>query len=152
MGTTYEVYREEGVVEGESLKIKENSGGWASTDVWSHEDLFEDVSGHKILIWNANPENENELTTTFEWPEDGTYEVEANIIKSKNGGEFSFQLNESDLQQVNFHTDSEKEETEKITLGTVSIEPGIQTLEINWEGEKEDGKNLSLDYLKLRKK
>jgi len=149
--TPYDVYREEGVVEGEDLKIKENSGGWASTDVWSHEDLFEEVSGHKILLWNVNPENENELTTTFEWPEEGTYEIEANIIHSKNGGEFSFQLNGTNLQSANFYADSKERETEKVILGTVDLEPGIQTLKITWEGEKEEGKNLSLDYLKFQR-
>ncbi len=146
----FEVYREEGVVEGENLDIEENSGGWASTEVWAHEDLFEVVSGHKILIWNANPENENELITTFEWPKDGTYEIEANIIKSNNGGEFSFQINETNLQSVNFYTDSEEQETEKSTLGTVTLESGTQTLKITWEGEKEDGKNLKLDYLDFK--
>lgn len=100
--TPFEVYSEEGVVEGESLEIRENSGGWASTEVWAHEDLFEEVSGHKILIWNTNPENANELTTTFEWPEKGNYVVEANIIKARDGGEFTLFLNEAEFGEIDF--------------------------------------------------
>ncbi|MDT0678501.1 glycoside hydrolase family 172 protein [Autumnicola musiva] len=149
--TPFEVYREESVVEGEDLKIEKNTGGWGS-DVWTHEDLFKEVSGHKILIWNANPNNKNELVTNFEWPEEGTYEVEANIIKSKQGGEFTLKLNGTDLQPINFYSDSDEQKTERIVLGTVQLEPGIQNLVINWKGQKEDGKNLRLDYLKYSKK
>src|SRR5690606_23489512 len=67
----YNVFREEGVVEAENLQIKENTGGWVSPDVWAHETLYEDVSGHKVLIWNANPNNSNVLQLSFDWPEIG---------------------------------------------------------------------------------
>lgn len=66
-------------------------------------------------------------------------------------GKFSFQLNGTNLQSANFYADSKERETEKVILGTVDLEPGIQTLKITWEGEKEEGKNLSLDYLKFQR-
>ncbi|MCX2681050.1 DUF2961 domain-containing protein [Galbibacter sp. EGI 63066] len=149
--TPYEVYREEDVVEGESLKIKENSGGWASTNTWAHEDLFKEVSGHKVLVWNAKPQKENELNLGFEWPEEGSYLVEANIIKSKNGGRFHFILNKKELGKLNFQADKDPGITEKVTLGVVEISPGLQNLKIEWIGTADEGKNMKLDYIKLVK-
>src|SRR5690606_7631421 len=90
----YNVFREEGVVEAENLQIKENTGGWVSPDVWAHETLYEDVSGHKVLIWNANPNNSNVLQLSFDWPEGGTYTVELNKVNSRDGGKFEFILND----------------------------------------------------------
>ena len=147
----YDVYREEGVIEGENLKIDKNTGGWASTDVWAHEDLFREVSGHKIITWNADPDKENRLTAGFEWDEGGRYSIEANIIKTGNGGRFSITLNGNNLQEMDFKTEREGPATEKLWLGVVDIEPGTQNLEINWIGEKEEGKNLSIDYISFKR-
>lgn len=109
------------------------------------------MSGHKILVWNAHPDKENKLTTSFEWPKDGSYIIRAGIIKSKKGGEFSLKLNNNDLMDIDFGTENEDNITETIELGKVNIEGGIQTLTVKWNGEKGEGNNLRLDYIKFYK-
>ncbi len=149
--TQYEVYREPGAVEGESMKIRENTGGWANTGAFSNEDLFKEVSGHQLLIWNGNPEKENELFLDFPWEEEGRYQVVANILKSNKGGQFSVSLNGKSLKPIDCFDESEQDVVKEVSLGTVNIKPGVQQLELTWIEEKEKGRTLKIDYLKLNK-
>ena len=148
--TPFKVYREEGVLEGESLKIDSNSGGWASPDVWAHESMYDEVSGHKIMIWYADPNKDNVLELGFEWPESGTYNLEAHILKTKDGGKFSLQLNGGEVLEIDFSTSGDPS-TETLNLGQVDLTRGVQELKLQWLGEKEDGKRMAIDYIKLEK-
>lgn len=65
----YKMFQEEGVLEGEEMQIKNSSGGWVSPDVWAHESLYDEVSGHKVMIWQAPKEGKDELQLNFIWPE-----------------------------------------------------------------------------------
>lgn len=148
--TDFEVYREEGVVEGEVMRIESNTGGWASPDIWAHESLYEEVSGHKIIIWYADPAKENVLNLNFEWPESATYAVKAHILKTKDGGEFSVKLNDEEPQNVNFNTTGDTE-TAMVDLGQVQLERGVQELEVKWLGKQKEGKRMAIDYLKIER-
>lgn len=148
--TAYEVFREEGVLEAENLQIVSNSGGWASSDVWAHESLYDEVSGHKIMIWYAVPEKENELTLSFEWPESRTYLVQAHMLTTRDGGQFELHLNEKQLAQLDF-SNSEEFGTETVDLGQVELTRGVQELKLKWLGEKKDGKRMAIDHIKLQK-
>lgn len=149
--TPYEVFRQEGAVEGESLEIKENTGGWASNDVFVDETLFEEVSGHKVFNWNANPKEGNQLVTTFEWPEKGRYLVEVNLVKTKHGGNFSAALNKKSLKNIDLRTQKDSTVVEKQRLGVINIEPGVQILKLSSLAKEGEGSNLKLDYIKLIK-
>jgi hypothetical protein len=147
----FNVFREEGVVEGEALHIKENTGGWASPDVWAHESLYEEVSGHKVLIWHAEPDRSNVLKLNFDWPKAGTYKVEVNKVHSRDGGKFELLLNGESRGVLDFHSELENGDTEKVKLGTIKIEPGPQNIELRFAGDLEDGNAMRLDYLRLEK-
>lgn len=149
--TPYDVFRKDNVVEGENMKVLSNTGGWASTESFAHESLYKTVSGHKILLWFAEKNKENELSTQFTWPETGNYTVYANLIKSKEGGEFRLQLNDKLLDPVNLKN-KDTLSTERIRLGNMNIKAGIQELKINYSGAKEDApKPIKLDYLEFEK-
>ncbi|MFO8000494.1 MAG: glycoside hydrolase family 172 protein, partial [Marinilabilia sp.] len=146
----YSVFRVDDAIEGEDMRIASNSGGWASNDVFAHETLFKKVSGHKILNWFADPEKENVLKTIFDFEKSGKYRVSANIIRSKEGGQFRFQLNEGALEgQINFHHEEEDEDVRKIDLGIIDMEEGEQELVFEWLEEQSEGGRLSLDYLEF---
>lgn len=147
----YNVFRKEGVVEGEALNIKSNSGGWVSPDVWAHESLYKEVSGHKVMIWYAEPGKENQLELTFDWPEAGTYRVLVNLVRSKDGGEFRFSLNEKVETLLDFKSAIDGQETVKQEVGTVDIDRGVQTIRMNWMGEEGEETGSRIDYIRLEK-
>ncbi|UJH93058.1 hypothetical protein LZ575_10045 [Antarcticibacterium sp. 1MA-6-2] len=145
------MFREKGVVEGESLEIKHSSGGWVSPDVWAHESLYEEVSGHKVMIWHAPREPNDELQLNFVWPEAGTYKVKINKVLTKEGGKFQIYLNEELGEMLDFSSGEVENATEKQKLGTVQLKPGPQQLRLQWAGEKGEGGEMRLDYLKFAK-
>ena len=147
----YDVFREEGVVEGEEMKIKSSTGGWVSTDAWANEQLYEKVSGHKVVIWQAPKKQDDQLLLNFSWPESGTYKVEINKVLSRDGGNFRIYLNDRLGEVINFNSGDEEHATRKQEIGTVNIDPGPQQVRIEWIGEKEKGGTMRLDYLKLKK-
>ncbi|MCH4821775.1 DUF2961 domain-containing protein [Gramella lutea] len=147
----YDVFRVDQAVEGETLEIKENTGGWASTDVFADEKIYETVSGHKVLNWNAEPKDGNQLVLTFEWPEDGKYLLEANFVKSQNGGKFRMFLNDRELETINFKTEEEHMVAEKQQLGVIEINPGVQTLKLSSLMNEGEPNNFKLDYLRFIK-
>lgn len=147
----YEVYRADQAVEGEMFEVKENTGGWASNDVFVDERIYENVSGHKVFNWNADPKPGNQLVTTFEWPEEGSYILEANFVKSKNGGKFSISMNDRELKRIDLGIEKDTMVSEKQRLGVVDIQPGIQTLKISSLMKEGEPSNLKIDYIKFIK-
>ena len=145
----YKVFRKDQVVEGENLNLEENTGGWATTDAFSHEDLYKEVSGHKMLLWFTDPNRQNRLSTNFFWPESGKYEVYANLIKSKDGGSFGIRLNENEFRTINTRGE-EPMTTERVKLGEIELAAGPQELQIMYAGsEKKNPHALRLDYLEF---
>ncbi|MEM7487100.1 MAG: glycoside hydrolase family 172 protein [Bacteroidota bacterium] len=149
--TPFEVFRKEGIAEAEQLTVASNTGGWVSTDFWAHESLFETVSGHKIMVWFVAKDKANTLKTTFDWPEAGSYEVYANLVKQDDGGTFDIKLNGSVLNQMDFRAPKEQKRTQRVLLGRVRLKPGQQELEFIWSGDGEFPQALRLDYLELKK-
>lgn len=149
--TPYVIFREEGVVEGELLEIKNNSGGWASPDVWAHESLYDEVSGHKVLIWHGEPRKENTLNLNFDWPEAGNYKVEVNTVNTRDGGNFDLIVNDELKKSIDFKTTKEVGDTQKVELGTIKLQPGPQNIQIKWTGKEEEIKAMRIDYIRLEK-
>lgn len=149
--TPFEVFRAPNVLEAENMAITDNTGGWASTDVWVNENLYETVSGHKIIQWFAVKDKENTLRTGFEWQERGTYEVYINIIKQEDGGTFDVKINGKKLKRIDFYAPKEKIHTQRLKLGRVRLEPGQQQLEFDWSGDGEAPKAMRMDYLEFKK-
>jgi hypothetical protein len=52
---------------------------------------------------------------------------------------------------LDFHSELENGDTEKVKLGTIKIEPGPQNIELRFAGDLEDGNAMRLDYLRLEK-
>lgn len=150
--TPYKVFRVPNVLEAESTVITENAGGWGTTDVWANENLFETVSGHKILQWMTAKDKENTLQTTFKWPQTGRYEVYANLVKQEDGGKFDVKLNGKKLKRLDFQAPKDEMQTQKVKLGRVRLKPGEQQqVEFTWSGKGDAPKALRIDYLEFKK-
>lgn len=149
--TPFEVFRQKGAVEAEDLVIKENTGGWASTDFWAHESLFETVSGHKVMVWFAAKDKSNILKTTFEWSEGGNYDVYVNLVKQEDGGKFAIKINGKKLQVLDFFTPKDNKQTQRVKLGRIQIKPGQQQVEFEWNGDSGFPQAMRIDYLELKK-
>ncbi|MFT2008344.1 DUF2961 domain-containing protein [Pontibacter sp. 13R65] len=148
--TPFEVYREPGVAEGESMQIASNTGGWATNDAFADENLYDQVSGHKILLWHGEPNAENELNTTFKVAKAGRYRVKANLVKVPDGGKFRLALNNQPVKkELNFKSDVTPGKAEVVDLGVFDINAGEQVLKVKWIETKGPERRFLLDYLKL---
>ncbi|PWD98535.1 glycoside hydrolase family 172 protein [Marinilabilia rubra] len=147
--TPYDVYKAKNAVDGEEMKILKNTGGWASNDVFVKETLYGKVSGHKALIWFGREKDESVLKTGFNFPHSGQYSVSVNKVQTKDGGRFSFYLNDRLLNDaVSFR--SAKDQTPQIeNLGIVNLNEGEQELKIKWDSVSSSGKRMMIDYLKF---
>jgi len=151
--TPYDVFRKEGVVEAESLNIKENSGGWANnTDAFANEKLYNEVSGHKMLFWVAEKGKENMLNLRFTWPESGNYTVYGNFINAVDGGSFRINLNGDSLGFIKTKSSGDKLEVKRKKIGEVELNAGVQELKIKREGTEDTRETLRLDYLEFVEK
>lgn len=147
----YQVYRKPGVIEGESMQIEDNSGGWATTDVFADERIFDRVSGHKILLWHGDPKKENKLTTTFKVDKPGTYSVKAQVVKSPEGGKFGVALNGQQVKkELNFKSEVAPGKAEVVDLGTFELKPGKQVMEFKWIPAEGFGEKMMIDYIDLK--
>ncbi|MGB5818684.1 MAG: glycoside hydrolase family 172 protein [Saonia sp.] len=149
--TPFEVFRAPKVLEAENMAITHNTGGWASTDVWANENLYETVSGHKIMQWFAVKGKENKLRTDFEWPENGNYEVYVNVVKQQDGGNFDVKINGKKLKRIDFYAPEENIRTQRVKLGRVRLDSGQQQLEFDWSGDGGTPRAMRMDYLEFEK-
>ena len=149
--TPFSVFRQKGAVEAENLVIQENTGGWASTDFWAHESLFESVSGHKIMLWFAARDKPNTLTATFEWNEEGVYDVYVNLVKQEDGGKFAIKINGQTLKSLDFYAPKDNKHTQRVKLGKLQIKPGQQLVEFEWKGGGKLPQAMRMDYLDFKK-
>lgn len=146
----FHVYREANVLEGEDMQIGKNTGGWATTDAFVHESMFNEVSGHKVLLWHGKPEAENELVTTFKVEQNGKYNLTAQVVKSPDGGKFQLSLNDQlVLDSLNMKSEAEPGKAEKIDLGTFQLEQGEQELRFEWLQDEGFGDKLMLDFINI---
>lgn len=145
----FDVYREKNVVEGETMTIEKNSGGWATTEVWVDESLFPSVSNHKALKWLPDQNKEGNLVTSFFWPESGTYEVTMHIVQSPDGGNFEVGLNGNDMETASFTSSSEGQSTKRILIGKTALEAGRQELTFRWQNNHPKRNHLQVDYVKF---
>lgn len=145
----YHVYKAKNAVDGEEMEILKNTGGWASNDVFVKETLYDKVSGHKALIWFGKKNDESVLTTSFSLPQNGQYSVSVNKVQTKDGGRFTFYLNDQLLKEgVDFR--SAKDQVPMMEqLGLVDLEEGEQQLKIKWDNSSGTGRRMMLDYLKF---
>jgi hypothetical protein len=147
----YQVYREPGVVEGENLKIEENTGGWANSDEFVDERLFEHVSGHKILLWHGEPNKESRLTTALHVTNPGKYRVRAQVVRSPDGGKFQLALNGQPVkQELNLKGEAAPGKPEMVDLGTFELKPGKQVLEFKWVPADGFGQRLMIDFIDVK--
>jgi hypothetical protein len=143
-------YIEPGVIEGESLKIEENTGGWGTTDVFVDEKLFNQVSGHKILLWHGEPKKENKLSASFDVDKPGTYKVKAQVVTSPEGGKFQLSLNGKEVkQELNLKSNADPGKAEIIYLGTFNLQQGKQVLELKWLPTEGLGQKAMIDYIDM---
>lgn len=147
----FEVFRQPDALEAEDLRIVENTGGWASTDVFAPESLYKNVSGHKILFWATQKKKENTLTVDFDSDKSGRFEVYANIIKQEEGGRFKISMNDKKLKTVDFKSTDGKKQTEKIKLGTIKLTEGKQTIKFGLMARDKFPQNLWIDYFEFKK-
>jgi len=144
----YEVFTMKSAIEAEDMKVTSNTGGRIRQDEYAHEKLFQVVSGHKFLMWFADKNGENNLTTTFDFSKTGKFKVSANVILSRDGGMFDIDLNGKTMKKgLGFHHDNEKEDTRVIELGIVKMDKGKQELTIKRIEKKPYGARMALDYL-----
>jgi len=149
----YEVFRKDKnrVVEGENMEIRSNTGGWGTTANFADEKLYKTVSGHKILLWFPKKDEDNKLEIQFTWAQSGNYKVYANVVKTDKGGKFELQLNDTKMSLLNLKS-TDTLTTDKVLLGNVAIEAGIQNLAISVEGNVGDNPQpIQLDYLEFEK-
>jgi len=142
-----DLFKAENAIEGEDFEIIENTGGWASNDVFAHESLFNNVSGNKVLSWSAAPGKENKLTVNIDLEKSGKHRVTVNTICLKGGGKFRISIGGKALKEFNTFYDSENQATKKFDLGTVNLKEGDQEMVIEWTGKENDGRRLFLDYV-----
>lgn len=147
----YEVFRKPNVLEAESLKIVKNTGGWANLNEFAHETLYENVSGHKILFWDTQKNKENELIVEFESEKVGKFEVYANVLRQKDGGEFNISMNNQKLKSLSFQSSDETQYTEVIKLGTVNLAKGKQKIVFNLLQNSTFPQKLWVDYFEFKK-
>jgi hypothetical protein len=148
--TQYDVYTMENAIEAEDLDVTSNTGGGVNKDAFAHEKLFNEVSGHKLLIWHAKDEGENILKTTFDFDQTGKFKVSANILRSKAGGSFEVELNGKKLKkQLDLHQPGEEQNIHLVELGVVELKKGKQEIAFKWAGKGPSGKRLALDCLKF---
>lgn len=144
----YEVYYEPEVAEGEDFKITKNTGGYATVNSFIHEKLFDRISGHKVLLWQAKQEEGTELITTFSFfKQPGKYKVTAKVANSPNGGKFKVSLNGESAWTIDLQAEVKPAEPKIIELGTFNLEPGEQVLKFEWLPSDDKGNKLMLDYL-----
>ncbi|MEX2335678.1 MAG: DUF2961 domain-containing protein [Fulvivirga sp.] len=148
--TPYDVYREAGVIEGEDFKIVKNTGGWATTDAFVHEQMYKEVSGHKTLLWHGKPEAENQLVASFDVGKPGTYKITAQFAKSPEGGRFKMFLNDKEVAgELNMKADIKPGVTQKIDIGTFDLQQGEQVIKFEWLPLEGFGGKLMLDFIDL---
>ncbi|MFD2247493.1 glycoside hydrolase family 172 protein [Pontibacter ruber] len=145
----FEAYRMPGVIEGESMKVEKNTGGWENTDWFVDEQLFDQVSGHKVLIWHGEPKKESRLSAAFNIDQPGKYKLALQVIKSPDGGKFQAAVNgQAVKQELNFKSEVKPGKAETIELGTFDLKQGKQVLEFSWIPSK-SGQNLMIDFIDL---
>src|SRR5690606_36105992 len=130
----YQVYREPGAIEGESLVVKSNTGGYAGNNEFVDEKLFEVVSGHKVFVWNKNENSKNELVTQFNVANTGKYKIILRFVKTPASGKFRISVNNEINNQIfNLHSDVTPGEPETFDLGAFQLKEGFQDLKFEWE-------------------
>ncbi|WP_242917762.1 glycoside hydrolase family 172 protein [Pontibacter liquoris] len=148
--TPFEAYRVPGVIEGENMKVEKNTGGWENTDWFVDERLFDQVSGHKVLIWNGEPKKENKLAASFHIQKPGKYKLVMQVVRSPEGGRFQTAVNGQPVkQELNFKSDVKPGKAEPIELGTFELKPGKQVLEFKWLPTEGYGQNMMIDFVNL---
>ena len=148
--TAYEVFRVQDVVEAESMKIVSNTGGWVTTDAFSHEKLYNEVSGHQVMFWFSKKDGDNVLEASFDFNQSGTYEVYANILLSRQGGKFDVAVNDKKVSSgLVFFSDEELPVAKYVRLGTVTMKEGKQKLSFKGIEDSSVGNRMALDYLKF---
>lgn len=71
-------------------------------------------------------------------------------MNSSDGGKFLVIFNNELREVMEFKTDAEFGSTGSTKIGTIEIEPGPQHLEVKWVGEKDEGKTMRLDCIRLK--
>lgn len=148
----YQVFREVNGIEGEELKIGRNTGGWPNQDAFVHEKIFKEVSGHKILHWDGNPEAENgsELVTTFKIDKAGKYKITARVVTVPDGGKFQLSLNDQvALEALSMKGKVGHGKPEEIELGTFELEQGEQEMKFKWLQTEGYGRRFLLDFINV---
>lgn len=149
--TKIDLYKADNAIEGEDMKVVSNTGGWYTIDAFSDETMFDEVSGHKMLLWFGKKEDESVLEIDINHGKTGTYNVSANVICSKDGGTFAVALGGKVLSNpINCHSDGDKKTTKLLKLGTIKLNETDLRLEFKWLKDYQ-GKRLELDYLKLER-
>jgi hypothetical protein len=146
----YTVYREPGAIEGESLQIISNTGGYAGNDLFVDERLFDRVSGHKVFVWHGKPKAQNELETKFQVEKPGTYRLKVGVVKTPDSGRFMLNLN-GDVAStiIDLNTNVKPGAPETIELGVFKFEKGDQVLKFKWLESENSGRRMLLDFIKI---
>jgi hypothetical protein len=147
----YQVFQAPDAVEGEELEVVSNTGGWTTNDAFVDESLFEETSGHKMMLWFAKPDAENQLRVRFTIENTGTYRLGLKVIKSKDGGEFQvLKSNGQKLGTIDLSTDAEQATADMVELTTVSFDNKSPELIFKWTGKDDKKKRLAIDYIELK--
>ena len=143
-----QVYREPGAIEGESLVVKSNTGGYAGNNEFVDEKLFEVVSGHKVFVWNKKENAKNELVTQFNVANPGKFKIKLGFVKTPASGKFSISVNdETNIQTFNLHSDVMPGKPETINLGVFQLNQGPQDLKFEWLEPQGKGRQMLLDFI-----
>ncbi|MFW5761421.1 MAG: glycoside hydrolase family 172 protein, partial [Cyclobacteriaceae bacterium] len=146
----FQAFQASNAVEGEQLEVEKNTGGWFGNDIFAHENLYDRVSGHKLMQWSAKEKGENELVVKFSWPQSGEYQVKANVLPVKAGGEFRVFLNEEPLPtSLDMHATTDDPTVKVVDLGTAKLKGGENKVRFKYLEDQSQGLILALDYLQF---
>jgi hypothetical protein len=143
----YQVHRVAGVIEGESLKLKEKTAGDVRT-----QDLNEKFSGEKVLRWDAGKPGDK-LTLVFESPKSGPQELVVHLAKASDFGQVQFYVNGQKAGPVIDAFSQRLSATDEISLGKFDLRRGENGITIEITGANPAAKNhfsVGLDYILIR--
>ena len=138
---------DDGIIEGENLKIETSSGLSAESQAIASWDW----SG-KAQLWIRNGKPGSELTASFISKEEGRFNITGRFTMAGDYGISDYYIN--DIKALNLNAYSPTEKVVELDLGTFNINKGLNTLRIVIRGTDPSAKPsymAGIDMLKLTK-
>lgn len=138
---------EEGIIEGENLKIEARRGLSAETQAIASWDWSQ-----KAQLWIRNGKAGSELTASFLSKEEGTFRISGRFTMASDYGIADYYIN--DQKALTFNAYSPAEKVAELEMGSFHIKKGTNTLRIVIKGTDPEAKPAymaGIDMLQLTK-